>query len=868
MNLLKKLTWKNLKLNKKRTIVTVIGITLSVALITAVAAMYASAIKSLIAFETYEKGDFHTVFYQVPVSDLKTLQENRGIENLYFTQEIGYATLEASKNEYKPYLYVMSFTKEALENLSVKLVEGRLPENEDEIVIPTHIKTNGRVEYQIGDTIDLMVGTRTQNGEVLTQDNPYDIEAEEQLVDLHSKTYKVVGIIERPASNIESYEAPGYTIITYMEAPQPTKPVNVYAKYTKKGAKDHYKVTASILHIDPIALQKLEEGMYSREESDWVFEEFSKAKYRYDENTYLMLLETKPLSENSVGGLGVVIVIVWVIIIFTSVFCIKNSFDISITEKIKQYGMLRSIGATKSQIKKNVFYEATILGIIGIPLGLLFGFLASYILIIISNYYMKEMLAEHLHLLFAFSWVSVIISVLLGIITIYLSAFRSAQKASRISPIDSIRNSANIKIKSNKIKYPHIINRIFGVGGTISYKNLKRNKKKYRTTVISIVVSVAIFIALSYFMSLAFLEVKNTLKTHDYNLSLDMNYSKEAYEKVLETTQLDDIDDVTILRKIVVDLSNVKYNNKYKELLNIKGSDDAIWIYAVGEDQYKKYIKKFGLDYNQMKDKAILIDFSKIGVTNPKTKKLEKYELQQFAYQVGDQLTVTGPHIEDNGTVLPFTIEIGSIITKNVDIIEPNASSKLILSDALFDQYMEVSHFDVYYQSSNADQLQDNLDEVLKGLDYHTNNIDENVRMMKNLYTLIGIFLYGFITVISFIGITNIFNTITTNMELRKQEFAMLKSIGMTKKEFNRMIRLESIFMGLKSLVIGIPIGVGLSYLMYHSLLNSAETYRIPIIAIVISILAVMILITCIMKYSINKINKQNTIETIRNENI
>ena len=140
---------------------------------------------------------------------------------------------------------------------------------------------------------------------------------------------------------------------------------------------------------------------------------------------------------------------------------------------------------------------------------------------------------------------------------------------------------------------------------------------------------------------------------------------------------------------------------------------------------------------------------------------------------------------------------------------------------------------------------------------------------MNSLFTLIGIFLYGFIIVITLIGITNIFNTITTNMELRRQEFAMLKSVGMTTKEFNRMIRLESLFMGLKSLIFGIPIGIGLSYLIYHFLAEeSGMPYELPIVAILFAIITVFILISIIMKYSINKINKQNTIETIRNENI
>lgn len=173
--------------------------------------------------------------------------------------------------------------------------------------------------------------------------------------------------------------------------------------------------------------------------------------------------------------------------------------------------------------------------------------------------------------------------------------------------------------------------------------------------------------------------------------------------------------------------------------------------------------------------------------------------------------------------------------------------------------------------SSNPDKLQDDMEEILKDKEFALMNANENVKMVKNLFTLVAIFVYGFIIVISLIGVTNIFNTITTSMELRRPEFASLRSIGTTDKEFNRMIRLESLFMGLKSLLIGVTIGLGLSYLIYKFLKNEFMTimkYQVPWVAIVISIAIVFLLITMIMKYSLGKIKKQNTIETIRNENI
>ena len=873
MNLLNRLTIKNLKLNKKRTIVTIIGIMLSVALITAVASIYASGIKSLINYETNIKGNFHTVFYDVPISDMDKFENNRNIETLNITKGIGYAKID-SKNEYKPYAYIKGFTKESLNNLSIRLVSGRLPENDNEIVIPTHLKTNGRLDFKINDTIALEVGKRIDStGYELDQSNPYqksDSDGNsESLIETKAKTYKIVGIIERPATNIEDYSAPGYTFITYIDNSKMSGNVDIYARFTKDGVKDCYKTMANILGVDPVLFKKVynQESGYSDKDIEKLSEQMENA-YLIDVNKYLIDLETNPISSSSISSLGIVVSIVIGIIVFTSVFCIKNSFDISITEKIKQYGMLRSVGATKRQIKKNVFYEATILGLIGIPLGVLLGYLASYILIIISNYYLTDMIEAGFKLEFVFSMIAVLVAIVLGIVTIYFSAFRSAKRASKVSPIDSIRNSANIKINPKKIKSPKFIKKIFGMGGEISFKNLKRNKKKYRTTVISIVVSVFVFIALSGFMGLAFQEVDNELKLSDFNISLSANITnKNSYNKFIGTVNLDGIENYTILRSSELSFVGTHYSKEYLDFLKIKQKDqdeEYISIFAIGEEQYNKYIKSLGLDYNDIKDKAILLDKEYVVRFDENNKRDTKY-MSIFDFKKGDVINSTITSTNKN-----INIEIGLVTEEKPFGLKNMSARYIIVSDEMFDNIAESKGLDIFYKSNNATKLQDDIDNYLKGEDYYSiNNIAENVNKSNNLFTLIGIFLYGFIIVISLIGITNIFNTITTNMELRKQEFAMLKSVGMTTKEFNRMIRLESLFMGIKSLFFGIPIGIVLSYLIYHFLSKeSGIPYKPPVVAIIISIVVVFILISLIMKYSMNKINKQNTIETIRNENI
>lgn len=873
MSLLNKLTIKNLKLNKKRTIVTIIGIMLSVALITAVASIYSSGIKSLIKYETYEKGNYHTAFYNVPVSDMDIFKNNRNIETINITKNVGYAKID-SKNEYKPYVFIKAFTKDSLKKLSVKLVDGRLPENENEVVIPTHLKTNGRLFLNIGDSITLDIGKRIDNSNYeLNQNNPYqknDEKIGESIVETTSKTYKIVGIIGRPATNIESYTAPGYTFITYLEENKINGIVDIYARFSKDGVRNSYKTIANILGVDAKLFKKVNdnEKQPSNKELKEYLNQMNKSKYSdININSYLIALETNPISNSYIGGLGIAVGIVIGIIVFTSIFCIKNSFDISITEKIKQYGMLRSIGATKRQIKRNVFYEATILGLIGIPLGLLLGFITSYILVIISNYYLNDSFAGGLRLVFSFSWLAIIVAIFLGIVTIYFSAFKSAKRASKVSPIDSIRNSANIKINPKKIKSPKLIKNIFGIGGEISFKNLKRNKKKYRTTVISIVVSVFVFIALSGFMKLVFQQVDHELEISDFNISLSTTVTNnESYNKFIETTKLDNIENYTIFRSSEISFTGNHYNKEYAKFLNLaidKNNPTYVSIISIGEKQFKKYVDSLGLNYNEFRNKAILVDKKYISNYNKNNKLTTKY-MRVFNFNKGDIIDAT---ITDKNKAIKIEIGATSDVKpfglKGVDI------DCLIISDEMFDANFKSKPLAIYYKSNDANKLQDDLDDFLKGEYYNINNVDENVKIMGNLFTLVGIFLYGFIIVISLIGITNIFNTITTNMELRKQEFAMLKSVGMTTKEFNRMIRLESLFMGIKSLFFGVPIGIALSYIIYHFLSKeSGIPYKLPIEAILIAIAVVFILISLIMKYSMSKINKQNTIETIRNENI
>lgn len=856
MKVLNDLSIQDLKLNKKRSIVIIIGIILSTALICGVAGLVTSFQKTMVDTAKEGQGNYHTIFYNVAKDELKYIEENREVKDYFLSEELGYSYLPNPKNvEETPIVNVISMNDKFIENMSVKLKEGRLPENDTELAISTRINEKFNTNYKVGDTITLNINETEQNME-----------------NGIPKTYKIVGIIERPILAIESYDVDWFTAITKMQ--NVNKKANIAVLYNKP--KDYIK------NIENINNMTKTENNEDGASFSGLSNKYKSYKYNLMVNKELLAYEGASLDDETlktIYGLGAFII---GIVLVSSVFVIRNGFEISITERLKQYGMLSSIGATKKQIKKSVYFEGFILGLIGIPLGIISGVFAIYILVNVVNYILKDYISKGTLLTYSMSWIAIAISVFVSIITIWLSCKKSAKKASKVSPIEAIRNSEDVKLKAKKVKCPKIITKIFKTGGEIAYKNLKRSKKKYRTTVISIIVSIVIFISISSFIQYGFKmsEAYYTEINYNYMVFMQENENEDNKEELKKYKILEDISKLPDVGEYSINKSNVLTMNmdeKHKAELTEYGKEikerfyneengvriDEINVISLSKEAYERYVSKLGGDYEKYKNGAILID--KNINTNNDGKKIQG---NIYTWKKGDIITGKINDTQYNIEILAKTEEIPA----GVNILY-NPDAFIIVSE---DFINKVGYKTIALYSNSKDAYK--LDEEIKQYKQENNitdntiqtfNMEESARAENAVVLVISIFLYGFIGVITLIGITNIFNTITTNMNLRKKEFAMLKSIGMTKKEFNRMIRLESIFYGLKSLIIGIPIGILLSYGMYTVFRNNMEMeYILPYKSIVISIVFVAVIIGIIMKYSMSKINKQNVIETIRNDNI
>ena len=844
MNILNELTVKNLKLNKKRTIVTIIGIVLSVALICAVAGMVTSFQATLVNIAITDGGNRHLTIENVSKKDLKYFTNNSHVKSMYLSESFGYAKVD-NINKYKPYAYVVGYTKSAFDNTTLKLVSGRLPENNKEIIVSVPFKNSAKVK--IGDTISLDIGKRVcTDGTILNQSNPYFVEegetdlCHEYITDTSKHEYKIVGITERLNYNIEEYSAPGYTLITKID-------------------KVSDNINVSLLFKD---------AKYYKEYINNIANDNDLNKYNITLNDELLRWSGASLSDNTMGMLYAISSVVISIIILTSVFVIKNSFDIANQEKKKMYGMLSSIGATSKQIKKNVLHEGFILGLIGIPLGVLCGIFADYVLVIIINYIGKF---NDVKFVFSISIWPIILSIILGAVTIYLSVVRAAKKSSKIAPIEAIRNNNEIKINSKKIKSSKIVDKLFGVGGDIAYKNLKRNKKRNRTTIISIVISVAVFISLSSFLSYGFKVTNQYYQDVNYDIQLYLRDTNEEESKKIinDIIKMDNITRYSINRSMGMTFDYKKYYNedvlKYYESTN----DLEIRIVSVGKNEFERILNENNINESEYNYKGLLIDKNMFYEGDSKNyKEVNLFDLNKFK-------TVTGS-INNKDLSIKILKRIDTLPMGFQNIY--SATPTVIVSDEFYDYI--ISNYNVnatdsrslYIKSSDCEKLESLIKEYLLDeniTNYSLFNIEAEAKAQRSLIILVAIFLYGFIIVISLIGVTNIINTINTNMNLRRREFAMLKSIGMTKNEFNKMINLESIMYSTKALIIGIPLGLLGSFAIYKAFANGSDFgYHFPLVAVLIAVVVVFILVNLILYFALRKTKNENIIDVIRNENV
>lgn len=848
MSILNDLTIKNLKLNKKRTIVTIVGIILSTALMVGIGLLFSSFQDYMIRETISYNGKYEAEYGDVSLDKLNSIDKK---DFSYFYQKpIGFSKFD-SANEYKPYIYISSVDKEYFNELH--LISGRFAEKDSELVISNHINTNGGASYKIGDIITLKYGERVVEGVNTLANNEYY--EEETLNIVGEKTYTIVGIVER--SNFEDYSASGYSTFT-LDMNDKEGTVNVFVMFNNKKK-----------------IIKQSEDLAKKLGYDNAISYNSTLLALYGESTY----------GNIMKSMITMIVIMLSLVSIGCIVVIYNSFAISVMERKKEFGLLSSIGATKKQLSYTVFFEALIEGIIGIILGICGAYIGIGTVILIINNLIGDILVLKLNLVT--NIVFIIIPVIFMILVIFISALVPSRRAAKVSPIEAIRQNDDIKINKKKIKTGKLVNKLFGIEGEIALKNIKRNKKKYRVTIVSLFISIVLFISFSSYMNYTIDTASSVMGEvpYDYQISYfgDDN-DIDALDKISEIIKSNDVKEyVSYSASNLSIIGNYTYSDEYLDFYKSAYGDDGIKaltnlkyqyisIYILDDISYNKYKELIGLD----KDSVILLNKFK-GVSYGNNKRVN-YDIPVI--NNGD-INIKICNFDDNDEDVDTTkycnkkIDNIFITNKSFDLIEEfsyMSDFKLIVNKKLYDN---ISDSGTHYTQYNIiSDNTDNIDKLTKELDKYDNvnytNVKESMKQANNMILVVKILMYGFIGLITLIGVTSVFNTISTSMALRKREFAVLRSIGLTRKGFNKILFFESLFFGLKSLIYAIPVSLGVTIIIHYALADmmSINSIVIPWKAIIISIVSVFVIVLLTMMYSTSKIKKHNIIEQIREENI
>lgn len=866
MNIFNKVTLQSLKKNRSRTLVTIIGVVLSAAMITAVATFGVSLLDYMTKGAVQKYGGWHVAFMDADPSFLSEQAEHNEVSGTAAFENIGYAELSGNKDPAKPYAFIAGFGEETFKTLPVYLYSGRLPRNSKEVLVSGKAGTKGGVEFSSGDTLTLSVGKRMDQTKQLSQSDPYDAE-KEMLEAQKDQTYTVVGICRTPV--FEGEASPGFTLITMSDASKTGADLSVFVTlknprqvhtYAEKYAEGH----ASVFNNQVLRFMGL-----SSDSGDQLF-------------TALLY------------AVGAIVVF---IIMMGSVFLIYNSFHISLNERTQQFGILASVGATAKQLRNSVIFEGLCIGAVSIPIGLLVGLGSIGLVITIVAGKFGNILYAGVPLTLKISVPTIAAAAVVSLITILISAYIPARKAANMPVMECIRQTNEIKVEAKAVKSSKLVQRLFGLEGILALKNFRRNKKRYRSIVLSLILSILLFVSTSAFV-IDLKQAADQMKVYtNYDIGfgvsdMEENQFLELYDKlktaggVYESNYQFVTEGSCIIRKDMC-------TDALKKSWETAGADDMVElpldIQFLDDNTYLGILHDFNLqpeeytgenakllavakmpdengtggDVHQLPDMftSSLLDITLLpdsnGIPNPGNESIRSIScVQMNLLDIPPNVTSTGGNTEN----LPYFFQIMAPYSMMREIVSESISSNMKAQGMTF-------------RTKNPSQTVVEMKEIIldSGITsaYVLLNTSEMLDESRNYIFIANVFAYTFILMISLIAVANVFNTISTNIKLRRRELAMLRSVGMPDGDFNKMMRFECAFYGMRALMFGLPLSLVSSWLIYKGMFAAgAEGIRftLPWGSIGISIFSVLLVIFVTMMYAVSKIKKENIIDALRDE--
>lgn len=799
-----------MKQNKKRTALTIMGITLATILIFAIGTFILSFRDAMIE-DFRENGKD----YEFELNNLSSEEADKVINNAEVKNT---SIMRNGNDEYKiegegsKKIYINYVDKGYYQRrYTDKIIEGKAPETSEEVIIDNY--TKGKLKVKIGDTLTL-----TDK-------------------DAKNMNFKVVGV------SVSKYYS-GINIYSYFDSSKLDKNYNYQLSINLKSEKNKQKIINKIISDANIEI---------------------KDDTKFDNSTLLYLTGNGGNYLKSAAIQNIAIFII-VIIMISTIIVIYNSFNISVIERMRYFGVLKAIGATPSQIKFIVFKEGFLMGIIALPIGCMSGFIFLKLGI---KLFIGNTLMDFENFKVTFYPIVILITAVVIAVTIFLSLIGPAGKAKKVSAVDAMKNINDIKIGKLKRRKNRIISKLFGIEGSIAYKSIRRTPFRFVVTVLALTISIILFNVFYGFMGYA-----KQLALQEFNtLAYESAYYKNDSKDVFSEEEIKELQDKDFLKHIftyktakihlVIDnkFVNKEFKDKTKNSLNSKVYED------LGYTRYNN-VSIIGGDSENLKiaEKYITTgNFSEAALKNGGVILIEGCKVENSSgllesekatnYKVGDIIKVPKikSYIQPNGlnetstkewennieSEIRFAIKkdefyelpIIAIADKEPFNGNPTNNIGIIMSNDFCNAIIgNLDPTQIYFNYDNDKEREEASDyfeskKVVSNCQYE--DAKAKIDRINRLCNQIEFFVYCFIIIISVIAIVNIFNTISTNLLLRKKELSTLKAIGMTKRQIKKSLVLEGTFYGITAAIFGgitssallfllTKIGRGLSEVKYN----------------------------------------------------
>lgn len=885
MSITKKLALCHLKQNKTRSVLTVLGITISVVMLTVIFTCATSfahyygerAINTNGNWHFFVKTDYESAKkYLLSDSSLKDI----GFEKDLSTEEQSYK-IYSDKANYLRTGTIYQGNEQYIKDTVTCKYDGALPKSDNEIMVEQSLIKNNGLELKIGDEIKIAVGSRLK-GDFVILPVKGNYQFGERFEKEKDETFKVVGILH------DNEPTERGAIIRGMSDLK-SKNLVAYGKIKKITPFSYIKINGI---YDKFGFTKKKRAFNVGENTGFLN---SRLAFSIDKNNLPQVLKLTAIG-----------IVVFAVIFVSSFAMIYNSFALSVGEQIKYLGMLSSVGATRKQKKKTLYFEGAILGGIGIILGIVLGLLTTFIsqsamnakiASIMEGYNDNIKYSTHISL-----WLLCLI-VILAALTVFVSIISPVQKAARITAIDAIRKTDEIKRKG-KIRTPFIITKLFGFEGDIAFKNLRRNGRKSRTIIACICICAVLFLSCNYFCE-TFKEASNL----DYEIPYQIMYqysaeSKAQLEKArnyLKTNKRvkrfysiweawysilrGDINPYDNSRLYDMSFQNESiFVDKYKFIAT---QDITYTAHLIDDEDFNALCKKNGIDYKKYyspdKDgsiKTIVIN----GIDRNDEPIFNNNLLGKTigCYDIDSEKTERENKLDENGNQVYFYYKTGcTSIYKFCDFIKYDKDNPICNLDSsgvafyapkcVYDKYSDDDsfYFDYGIETDEPYKVEKELKDYLSENEAEGDVYNNYNWMMKekSIISAVQFLSYAFILLITLITVFNIINTMTAQIAGRKKELAMLKSVGMTPKEFKKTLIFESMFYGLFGLLFGVPLSLVINRVVgYIISKDNPIPFSVNIWLYLIACVAVFVIIGLTMIYSLKLIKNNSIIDSLKDD--